>query len=370
MVFLILMENIKKIYILTNTLKSGGAEKQSIYLAKALKNDYNIKLIVYYGNQFDQRMLALLKGIEEQVLWLRGSHFSKLAQLYRLFKHKNNIVIISYLLTTNVINAVIGKIAGVKIRIGGMRSSYYQQFKLFVQKFICNHLLTCLIFNNKNGLKELIKKGFDHEKSLFIHNAIKIKNEPINRQQKYPVVILSVGRFVVQKDYPTAFDSFAKLIQDKKLAGKIKYLVVGYGQLENELKSYVKNIGIEQYVEFIINPPILEPYYQKADIFLSTSILEGLCNTIMEAMECSLPVIATNVGDNDKLIIEGQTGFLTPIKDTQAIAEKLRILCEKHNLRLQMGLNGYHHLKDNFSLDMFKGKYVSLIERLNNEIKT
>jgi len=360
---------LRDIYILTNTLKSGGAEKKSIYLTNALKHHYKVTLIVYYGDQTDPRMVALLEENAYRVLKLKGNHFSKLLQLYGLFSHEKNAVIISYLFTTNVINAVIGKIAGVKIRIGGMRSSQYSPGKFFFQKLICNHFLTCSIFNNARGLEKLTSRGFSPEKSILIHNAIVFKNDPVYREQKDPVNILSVGRFIEAKDYFTSFDAVAELIHEKNLSNDIRYLVIGHGELEDELKSYVRQKGLEDHVEFVINPPSVDPYYRKADIFLSTSIFEGLCNTIMEAMEASLPVVATNVGDNDKLVTDGRTGFLTLVKDVPAISEKLFALYDNHDLRLQMGTNGYHHLKENFSLETFREKYMTLIERLSNEAK-
>ena len=364
------MEKSLSVYPLTNTLKSGGAEKQSIYLANALKDHYKVILIVYYGDQTDPRMEALLEEKAYRILRLKGNHFSKLVQLYRLFKRDNNAVTISYLFTTNVINALIGKMAGVNIRVGGMRNSQYSPVKFFFQKLICNHFLTCSIFNNAKGLEKLTFNGFNSEKSILIHNAIVFKNDPIYRKQKIPVNILSVGRFIDQKDYVTAFNAVAKLIHEKNLPNDIRYMVIGHGELEDELKSYVRHKGLEDHVKFVINPPSLDPYYRKADIFLSTSIFEGLCNTIMEAKEFSLPVVATNVGDNDKLVIDGQSGFLTPIKETQAISEKLFVLYDNHALRIQMGINGYHHLKDNFSIDKFREKYVTLIKRLSNEVES
>lgn len=151
--------------------------------------------------------------------------------------------------------------------------------------------------------------------------------------------------------------------------GKVSY-VVGHGHLENDLKTYVRRIDINSHVEFIVNPPAVDPYYDQADIFLSTSIFEGLSHSVMEAMECSLPVVATDVGDNDKLVIEGRSGFLAPVKDTQTIADRLFALYDNHNLRLQMGLNGYQHLKENFSIEKFKNNYSCLIERLCCETKS
>jgi glycosyltransferase involved in cell wall biosynthesis len=359
----------RKIFILTNTLKSGGAEKQAIYLTKALKDNYSVRLIVYYGNSFDQRMLSQFKGIEDQVEWLSGNHFSKLFRLYKLFRREKNAVVFSYLFTTNVINAFLGKIAGVKNRVGGMRSSQYTAAKFFIQRLMCNRLLSATVFNNYFGLKALAAQGFNTEKMLLIHNAMQISKPAVRRKQKHPVVVLSVGRFVEPKDYHTAFNVFAMMAQQGNLEGRIKYVVVGHGHLESDLRNYVKTIGIEAYVEFIINPPSVDPYYDQADIFLSTSLFEGLSNSIMEAMEASLPVVATDVGDNDKLVKNKKTGFLVPVKDVGQISENLFKLYSSHNLRLKMGLEGYEHLKKNFSMEKFKEQYISLIERLSDERK-
>jgi len=120
-------------------------------------------------------------------------------------------------------------------------------------------------------------------------------------------------------------------------------------------------------VEFIVNPPAVDPYYDQADIFLSTSIFEGLSNSVMEAMESSLPVVATTVGDNDKLVMEGRSGFLAPVKDAKAISEKLHMLFDSHDLRIRLGMNGYHRLKKNFSVEKFRQSYVSLIEEMTSK---
>ncbi|OFX85972.1 MAG: hypothetical protein A2W99_16815 [Bacteroidetes bacterium GWF2_33_16] len=353
-----------RVLILTNTLKTGGAEKQSIYLYKALKKTYNAQLIVYYGNQIDQRMKELLvDSNSENIIYLKGNHLSKLWFLYKLFKQNTETVCISYLATTNTINAVIGKLAKVKFRIGGIRNSKFHWFKKIIQKHLHNNWLNCSVFNNHNGYYELTRSGFKKEKGIVIFNCIEIP-EYIHEVKKDNLLnILTVGRFVEQKDYKTAFLSIKKLIENNII---VKYTIVGQGQLETELKDYVSQIGIDNHVEFIVNPPNVDDYYKNADIYLSTSLFEGLSNSIMEAMSFALPVVATNVGDNKYLVINEKTGFLFPVKDIDRISNSLKLLCNNANFRNEMGEKAYEHIKMNFSVDKFTNEYITLIENLFN----
>jgi glycosyltransferase involved in cell wall biosynthesis len=217
------------IFILTNTLKSGGAEKQSIYLTKALSSHYNVILIVYYGDYYDSRMLDLLDGYKDRVIWLNGSHPSKLWFLHQLFHRNKNGIVISYLATTNLINAIVGKLAGTRIRIGGIRNSKLSPFKLIIQKFFHNYLLTCTVVNNKRGIRELTSRGFKADKIILIHNGIATKQ--IEKEHRSPdtITILTVGRFVAQKDYKTAITAFREVAKITMPKQKIKYIIIGHG---------------------------------------------------------------------------------------------------------------------------------------------
>lgn len=129
---------IENVYILTNTLKNGGAEKQSVLLASILQKQFITTLIVYYGNQTDEKLINLTTLHNINVLKLQKNHFNKLFTLYKILKKNPNSVIFSYLATTNVINGLVGKLAGVKGLIGGVRSEKIVGFKLFIQKNIHN----------------------------------------------------------------------------------------------------------------------------------------------------------------------------------------------------------------------------------------
>jgi len=359
----------KKIYILTNTLLQGGAEKQSVLLAKNLKVFYDVTMIIYYGKRVDTRLLNVVNENNINIIYLKGNLLNKFIYLISLFKSNKKTVIISYLATTNIINAVIGAISGVKYRIGGIRSSQLDPFKLRVQRFLHNKLLSHTVCNNYSALNYIGVNGFKLSHASVIHNSIEVQ-EKVKKQMGFnrSITILTVGRFVPEKDFHTTIHSFKVLLENQKpYSFNIKLIIIGYGEQENYIRNLVNELNLSSNVEIYINPANLRDYYKNSDIYLSTSLFEGLSNSIMEAMEFSLPVVATNVGDNKYLVLEGESGFLLPVGDTAGISDKLKWLIENPDKRKEFGIKSYLHIKNNFSEEEFTKKYITLIEGLCNE---
>jgi glycosyltransferase involved in cell wall biosynthesis len=357
-----------KIYILTNTIKKGGAEKQSVILAKILQSIYPTTLIVYYGHLLDEEMVKLISEYNINVMYLHGCHFLKVKKIFSIFRENKNSTIFSYLATTNTINAILGKIAGVKCRIGGIRSSDLIYWKMILQRFLHNNFLTASVFNNKAGWLSLISKGFEPQKAYIIHNAIEILEPTIYRDKKRKQIeILSVGRFVVEKDYSTAL-KVLKLLLDEQYSNQksIHYTIVGYGQLEHEIRKEIQTLDLNNEVSIIINPSNLSDYYKNADIYLSTSLNEGLSNSIMEAMSFSLPIIATDVGDNSFLVHDGENGYLIPVRNLLMLSKKVKELIQNDDIRQIFGKNSFNIINTEFSCEKMKREYSDLIEKKNS----
>ena len=81
-------------------------------------------------------------------------------------------------------------------------------------------------------------------------------------------------------------------------------------------------------------------------------------------MNCALPVVATDAGDNSRLVLDGKNGFITTIGSYKEIAQQLGSLIKSPGLRQQMGLASYGHLNDNFGYQAFQKKYLNLIENI------
>jgi glycosyltransferase involved in cell wall biosynthesis len=357
---------LKKVFIITNSLLSGGAEKQSVILTHALRKDYSSLLIVYFGEKIDNNLEALANRNSLKTIFLSGGHINKLRLLYFLFKREQPYAVISFLFTGNFINGFLGKICKVPVRIGGIRSDNITGWKFRIQKSIHQFLLSHTVFNNYAGYNRFLEKGFLKHKSYVIPNGIEIPVNKINTknksQEKFNV--LTVGRFVPEKDYPTLLKVVNSLKEEfikEGVSRKIVLTIVGYGKLEKYLRQTIATMGLNQEVELLIEPNDVSFYYRNADVYLSTSIQEGVSNSILEAMSFCLPIIATKVGDNEIIIQHQVSGFLKPKNDVKGLVECLIFLAKNPDLSSEMGDNGYSFVKQNYSIDRMRIKFQNLI---------
>jgi glycosyltransferase involved in cell wall biosynthesis len=358
---------ISRICILIRTLNKGGAEKQSVLLAKVLNNEYDVCLVVQKGRYVDASYHKFIKENSIKALFLNGNLFNRLFLFYR-FLRKNKIqIIFSYLTSDNLISALIGRLAGVCYLAGGIRNQYLPVYKRIANLVFLRLFLNCIILNSRSGLENFVNRGFPVSKLLVINNCIEINHPFRHRKESYTPVILTAGRFVDQKDYLTAIRSFYHL-KYNLLPENIKpeLIITGFGEIENEIISWIEEYKLSGCARIINNPPNIEEYFLNADIYLSTSIFEGLSNSIMEAMSFSLPVVATDAGDNRLLIRNEVSGFIVPVKAHTEIATKLYELLSSYEKRIAFGKAGYEIVRTGYSPERFYENYRSFINSLSH----
>lgn len=348
------------ILILMNALAMGGAEKQSLLLAKALRDHYNVHYIV---QKKEPRLKQHIEFIEREGLnyiQLSGHFVTRFWQLVTYIKRNNIKLLVAMLTLDNAMAACISLFTGIKC-IGGVRSSYLPFNKFWVtwlaQKFILDHV----VFNNHFGRELFIKKGFSAKKSSVIHNTLSDAKGEIIRNPSEAIKILSVGRFTFEKDYLTALRAIALL--NEKLDGKqVEYTIIGDGDLREEVNGWIKTLKINN-ARIIISPDNPDLFYRDADIYLMSSISEGLPNSIMEAFNYTLPVVTTDVGDAKFLVEDGISGYLVPPGDFHALSERLNSLVLDYDRRISFGLQGHKHVINTFAEELFRSRYINLINR-------
>jgi len=350
--------------ILCKTLLKGGAEKQALILARLLtEQNYHIHLINWCGNKMDPDNMAIIKNSSIKYYGLNGNPLRKFIFLNRIVQQEKDFIIISYLTLANFIAGITGLMnRRVKV-IGGIRTEKFPLCKYFVEKLVHNYLSTATVFNNFTAKEKFVRKGFKPEKIVVIHNAININTLELKEQTGERITIISVSRFVKSKDYETALASFSKLAEQNP-GREMRYLIVGYGKQEAAIRNLIKQFNLGNIVDVLINPIGIRELLTRADIFLSTSLFEGLSNSIMEAMVAGLPVIATDVGDNRYLVQNSFNGFLVPCKNVDAIVEKMQYLIIYENARKKFGKNGYLKISSEFSEDKLLDSYHKLLSEL------
>lgn len=361
------LEKSIEIVIFTQSLAPGGAEKQAVLLGKALKEEnFRVVFITFYNFKGDWKLSKDLDSRDIPIYRLTGSFIIKVVRFFLLLKKLKPDLLISYLLLPNILSGITGSL--LKIRtFGGIRSSVLSKHKIHFYKLAHNCFTRLTIINSYCGKENLIRKGFSSEKFVVIPNAIKIGYKRHNSTYSKQINILSVGRFTPEKDYFTSL----KAIKSLQLKGlSFKYTIIGWGTLLEKIKEFVLQLNISHFVEILIDPPNIEDYYLASDIFLQTSLFEGMSNTVLEAMSYSLPVISTNVGDNNRIVLHEKNGYLCEIGNHYDIADKLSILISDKEKRLIFGRNAFEHVSQNFDYNIFKKRYINLINgSLNYEEK-
>ena len=214
------------------------------------------------------------------------------------------------------------------------------------------------IYNCYSGAEYFGKLGFSVDKNIVIPNCFPEISAPLLREDIDIKKIITVGRFDPQKDYETLIRSVARLNRSD-----FQLYIVGYGELEDQVRMWVSQYGLDEKTVTYIKPDNVAELERNADIYISTSLFEGTSNSIMEALNWSLPIVATNVGDNNYLVKDGENGFLHPVGDVDGISVSLSRLLDSVDLRNTMGVSGNQILRENYSVEVFEKRYVELIEK-------
>lgn len=356
-----------RIIISCKTLLKGGAEKQALILSKLLtEKKVDIILINWYRGKIDPEYFKYIEDNSIRYLTLEGSLIKKFFHFLKIVRDENISVILSYLTLSNFLSGIAKLFVKEVVTIGGIRNEKLPYYKFIVEKWIHNNLNDATIFNNFSAGDKFVKKGFKSEKIRVIHNAIDNTQKTNSTKKSKPDIrIVTVARFVKQKDFRTALNSFKKLLdQNKNL--DLNYYIVGYGPLEKEIKLLAEKLNIIDRIKIFVNPSNIPEILNDCDIYLSTSLFEGLSNSLMEAMVIGLPIIATDVGDNRYLVKEGYNGYLVGCKDINSIVEKLEILIESEELRRRFGDFNQDKIKKEFSQDNMLNQYLTLFSKFQN----
>lgn len=349
----------RHIAIFVKNLSSGGAEKQSVLLAKTLSENYHVHYIILDGSKIHQKYLKMLNEDNRiGVVYFIGNHILRFKQFLNYLKEKKIEAIFSYLTAANTYACIAGIFHSMRIYTG-LRNATLPKSKHLADMLLTNLFATRTIANCYSGKIHFSAKGFKKQKIEVIPNCFEHIKPYQNKEVSQCPHIITVGRFVKQKDYETAIKTLAEV---KKRGGRTHFDIVGYGELESEVRKWVKQYQIEDRTTIYINPNNIAELLDKADIYLSTSLFEGTSNSIMEGMNADLPIICTNVGDNAYLVKEKQNGYLTDVGNINQLASAICTLLNNAELRKEMGALSKQHLNAHYSADSFRKAYINILE--------
>jgi glycosyltransferase involved in cell wall biosynthesis len=143
-----------------------------------------------------------------------------------------------------------------------------------------------------------------------------------------------------------------------------RFVILGEGELREHLERQVREHHLEKHVLLPGFRPDVLGCMKRFDVFAMSSITEGLGTSLLDAMACSRPIVATTAGGIPEVVEDGVTGTLVPPRDHQAMASAIVTLLADPHRRQAMGAAGHERLKERFTVERMISATVSVYERV------
>jgi glycosyltransferase involved in cell wall biosynthesis len=202
------------------------------------------------------------------------------------------------------------------------------------------------------------------ELAVTIHNGIANKAIATAVPARQPPKLIMVARFNrAQKDQHTLMQAIAKLTEP------IELIFVGTGPDWEASKAMAKDLKIDDRVAFLGDRLDVPDLLANSQIFVLSTHYEGAPISILEAMRCGLPIVATNVNGIPEQVADRVTGLLVPHQDVDALAAAISTLIKDPDRRQQMGIAGKHKFAKEFTVEQMVEKTELLYRSILNSVK-
>ncbi len=259
------------------------------------------------------------------------------------------------------------KLAAVPIIIHGEHGTMQTESKLhiFVQRWFWRR--TDLMLSVSEVLRENLHRTFDFPKERIqvVRNGVDLSRFDLSRNgidykarlglPPEALVFGAVGRLVPVKAYPVLLKA-AKLVFREIPAAHLA--IVGDGPLRHELVHLARDYNMMDRVHFLGARKDVSEILRAFDVYVLCSESEGMSNTILEAMASGRPVVATAVGGNPELVVDGETGLLVPPNHPHHLATALAKLLREPARRQCLGQRGRQRVEERFSLESMVRNYA------------
>lgn len=325
----------KKVLIVIPSLEQGGGQKFVMDLAKGLdKSKFQVKILVYYrhtGSVFDRfaeenqietiyldkktgldlalfkKVRAIIRGYHPDII---HTHLDSMLYLLPVYKRRQ--------IKLHTVHSIAEKEA-----FGLQRTVRFWAYKLF------GVVPVAISDTVADSIVQVYK--VHRNRVPVVYNGVDCKRYDLSKTPSSNVRLVTVGTIYHVKNYAFLVDCFAALASE---IGHITLTIVGDGVLRGALEEQIDSLGLKERVKITGVVSDVENYLANADIYVASSLFEGLPLSMLEAMSASLPVVSTNVGGVPDIIKNGENGILVASGDKEGYINALRELIVDAEKRL------------------------------------
>jgi len=366
-----------RVMFLSTSMGMGGADKQLLSAAQLMHAQGHDVCIVSLTKLGPMGLEARSQGIRTESLDMRRGVPDPrgLIRLIRLVRAWKPDVLHSHMVHANLMARAVRLFARVPVIVSTIHN-IYEGGPLWMAAYrVSNGLVDHMTIISEAAADRFVKEGIvPRELLTCVPNGVDTERfrqvAPGTREALRSsigvddrFVWLAVGRFEIAKDYPNMLHAFAQVCQRDSSA---VLLLVGHGSLQQETESLAQSLGLGDRIRFLGVRSDVPEVMAAADGYVMSSAWEGMPIALLEAAAAGLPIVATRVGGNHEVVRDGESGFLVPPRDHEALGQAmLRLMEQAPERRRDMGERGREHVRVHYGLGRVVERWQDLYRQVS-----
>jgi len=368
---------IQTILFLSTSSGPGGAERVINNLAASLDpRRYRAILCLFRPGWLKERSES--GGIRTYILPTKGmTDWRWVVQFKRLLRQEQVDLIHAHEFDANVQGAFVAALSGIPLVATVHGKNYYWERlrRRLAYRWVSRRGTMVAV---SDDLKQFIveKVGIPASRVKVLYNGVDVlpqctSAEAVECREELGLpddhqIVGVVGNLYPVKGHQYLIEGIPSILAK---CPNTSFVFAGRGELDAELKAQVHRLGVEKNVLFLGLRQDIPRILAMIDVFVLPSLSEGLSMAILEAMISGKPVVATQVGGNPELVLNGETGALVPPRDSHALASSVVNLLADRRQAAEFAEKGKRRAEGQFSLRTMVCAYQSLYEECLNSQK-
>ena len=347
----------------------AGAEVMAFHLLSGLKTQPGVDLFVILLNKGKLSGELENKGIPTCVLDEGKQSFLEIVRLaakeirrrapHILHSHRYKENILSYLvsITLKEKTTLVSTQHGMP-ELHHARPSLLQRLKLHGNYRLLAYRFDKTVAVSSDIKESLIKNyGFQEDHLEIIRNGILVPELGCYSRANEGFVVGSAGRFFPVKNYPFMVE-VAKEVNAE--TDKIRFELAGEGPMLNDIQALIDQYGLKEFFKLRGFIHDMRAFYQGLDVYMNTSLHEGIPMSVLEAMAHGVPPIVPKVGGLEEIVTNGVNGYLVDPGNPRVFAERCLSLYKNETLRRNMARAAREKVIEKFSVGRMVKDYLDM----------
>jgi glycosyltransferase involved in cell wall biosynthesis len=373
---------------------TGGADENTLFTVQGLDKDrYEVDLIM--GEEFDESIFNKVKNINFNIIQIKGLKW-KLNYLYdplvlikfiKLMRKNHYDIVHTHTTKAGILGRIAAQLSGVPVIVHGLHGSTFQAFNsellnrfLFLFERLTGRFTDAYVSVSKVLSETYIEKGIGKKDNYYtVYSGMELSKfyharDKVSYKEKHEELGIDAGTFLIgnvarletRKGHQFLLDAFKNVVEEQK-DDHVKLLIIGEGNKRKYLKNYVKELNLGDKVIFTGYREDVEELMALMDIFVLTSLREGLPRVLVQAAAVGMPSVVFNVDGVPEIIKDNYNGFLVKVKDVKRLENRIVEYMNNKELVLLHGRNGRKFIENKCSIKGMVDKIDKIYQDLVGE---